>query len=462
MQDKHSLWGGRFNEKADSRFNDFNSSFRFDYRLFEADIEASKAYAEALAGAGIFSQEECEKVCLALEDIKNNGIPPEAINSRDFEDVHTFIESSLVSLVGDLGKKLHTGRSRNDQVATAFRLWIISACDEIIALVKVLCLRLTESAERNFDVILPGYTHLQRAQPILWSHWCLAYFEMLARDRSRFLLCRQSAAVLPLGSGALAGTSASINRNQLALNLGFTKPSANSLDAVSDRDFALDFTYAASALQVHLSRLAEDLILYSSQEFGFVLLSDKFSSGSSLMPQKKNPDALELIRGKSGRIFGNHFSLLAMLKALPLAYNKDLQEDKEAVFDTFDTICGCLEMASLMIETIELDQNRCLDAAQKGYLNATELADYLVRRGIPFRSAHEIAGRAVLRAIEMQVELNELSIEDLRKIEPIIDPDVYDSLKITSTLATKSVIGGTAPEMVKQALIKAKNDLNSW
>jgi argininosuccinate lyase len=377
-------------------------------------------------------------------------------NELESEDVHSFVESRLVEIVGDAGRKLHTGRSRNDQVATDLRLWLREAIDELQNQLRATQETLLELAENNIDAVLPGYTHLQRAQPVLFAHWCLAYFEMLARDRERFQEMRKRVNVLPLGSAALAGSSFNIDREAVARELGFESVSRNSLDAVSDRDFAVEFASGCALVMVHLSRLAEEIILYSTTEFGFFELSDAVATGSSLMPQKKNPDSMELVRGKAGRVFGHNLGLLVMLKGLPLAYNKDMQEDKEAIFDAFDTTYGCLEVSVLVLRNTKLNSERMRAAASKGMMNATELADYLVRKGIPFREAHETVGKIVVSAIEKGVELEELSLDELRTFSNAIDQDVLESLTLEQTLAAKSLPGGTAPARVREALAEAR------
>lgn len=460
MTKSGQLWGGRFTEKPDETFAEFNDSFRFDRRLFAADVRASIAHANGLEKAGVITAEEHK----AMVDGLSHLIEQKALNDAYFEDssaedVHSFIEGKLIDLIGDTGRKLHTGRSRNDQVATAFRLWLryeMEAIDQHLSNVQVALIGL---AERHRDAVLPGYTHLQRAQPVMFVHWCLAYFEMLKRDRERLADAKKRTNIMPLGSGALAGTAFPIDREAVAKELGFDGVSANSLDAVSDRDFAVEFTGACSLIMVHLSRLAEDLIIYCSTEFGFVTLSDAVSSGSSLMPQKKNPDALELLRGKAGRVFGHQMSLLAMIKGLPLAYNKDMQEDKESVFDTVDTVQISLRAAAIVLKNATVNEDRTRDAATKGYLNATELADYLVKKGVPFRTAHETVGNAVLYAIDEGVELHELRLEQLREFSPGIDADVADVLSLDATLASKNSIGGTAPRRVAEALTAAKEYL---
>jgi argininosuccinate lyase len=361
-----------------------------------------------------------------------------------------------VELVGDAGRKLHTGRSRNDQVATDFRLWVREAIDTLGQIIIDTQRSLLDLGEANETTAIPGYTHLQRAQPVLLAHWSLAYFEMLGRDRMRLLDARTRVNVLPLGAGALSGNSFQIDRVAIARELGFEDTSRNSLDAVSDRDFCVEFVSACSLLMVHLSRMAEDIILYASTEFGFFELSDAVATGSSLMPQKKNPDSMELVRGKSGRVFGDLQALLAMLKGLPLAYNKDMQEDKEAVFDAFDSTAACLKITSTVLAGITVNVDRVRAAARSGYMNATEVADYLVRKGMPFREAHEVVGRVVVRAIELGIELERLELSEYRSISNLFDKDVYAVLTLDATLAAKDVVGGTSPEQVRKALEAAR------
>jgi len=459
MSKSGKLWGGRFSGEADATFTEFNNSFRFDVRLFSADVRASIAHAEGLKAANVLTKNETDKIIRGLNKLTKMVAADTSILDSDAEDVHSFIEYSLLKLIGDAGKRLHTGRSRNDQVATAFRLWLRDEIDSIDEFLKQTQRALIEVAERHRSAVLPGYTHLQKAQPVMWAHWCLAYFEMFARDRERLVDVRKRVNVMPLGAAALAGTSFDIDREAVARALGFEALTANSLDAVSDRDFAIEFVGACSLLIVHLSRLAEDLIIYCSNEFGFVTLSDAVSSGSSLMPQKKNPDSLELIRGKAGRVFGHHAALLATMKGLPLAYNKDMQEDKEAVFDTVDTVGICLRVAAIVLNNITVNEEKTREAATRGYLNATELADYLVKKGVPFRTAHEAVGRAVLFGIESGNELHELSLTELRKFSPKIERDVFKALSLDQTLASKIAIGGTSPKRVAEALKKAKKSI---
>ena len=458
MENSEKLWGGRFTGKPDETFKKFNDSFSFDRRLFAADIAASIAHAGGLKRAGVISAAEADTIIEALRTLAAASGDADLFDV-DAEDVHSFIESRLVALIGDSGKRLHTGRSRNDQVATAFRLWMRDAIDLISERTKDVQRALVNAAERHFTGVLPGYTHLQRAQPILWPHWCLAYFEMLERDRARLSDVRKRVNVMPLGAAALAGTAFPIDREAVARELGFDDVARNSLDAVSDRDFTIEFCSAAALTMVHLSRLAEDLILYCSSEFAFITLSDAVSTGSSLMPQKKNPDALELLRGKTGRVAGTLTGLLMTMKGLPLAYNKDMQEDKEAVFDAADTLDISLQIAAIVLNETTLNESRSRSAAQSGYLNATELADHLVKKGMPFRTAHDAAGKLVLLGIEKGKELNELSLDEMRQIVADIDESVFDALGLEQTLAARSATGGTAPSSVRQQLDRAKEHL---
>lgn len=460
MTETKKLWGGRFTAGADATFAKFNNSFNFDKRLFEADIRGSVAHCEGLFQTGILTRMEAERIKTGLWTIlKRSDFDKKYFEESEAEDVHSFIESRLIQLIGDVGRKLHTGRSRNDQVATAFRLWLREEITEISKVTRELQKSLVEAAEKQKEAVLPGYTHLQRAQPILWAHWCLAYFEMFERDRERLDEVWRRVNILPLGSAALAGTAYEIDREAVAKELGFEGVTANSLDAVSDRDFAIEFVGACALIMVHLSRFAEDLILYASSEFQFVELSDAVSTGSSLMPQKKNPDALELIRGKAGRIFGHQTALLSMMKGLPMAYNKDMQEDKEAVFDTVDTVKLSLQVAEIVMKNLRLNEAKTRLASTKGYLNATELADYLVHKGVAFRTAHDSVGKIVLQAIAVGKELNELSLAEFQKNSKAIENDVFDALSLEKTLASKNQIGGTSPERVFEALEEAKNSL---
>jgi argininosuccinate lyase len=458
---KAKLWGGRFTEEPNEVFREFNDSLRFDCRLFVADVSASIAHANSLWKAGVLTGDERIQIVDGLTALLEQEAASDNFwRGLNDEDVHSVIESKLIEKIGDTGRKLHTGRSRNDQVATAFRLWVRYEIESTILHIRDLQKAVLDLAERHKEAVIPGYTHLQRAQPVLFAHWCLAYLEMLRRDRERLLDAHKRVNVLPLGAGALAGTGFPIDREAVAAELGFAGISKNSLDAVSDRDFAVEFVFACSLLMVHLSRLAEDLILYCSQEFGFVTLSDAVSSGSSLMPQKKNPDALELLRGKAGRVFGHNLGLLTLLKGLPMAYNKDLQEDKEAVFDTADTVNISLRAAKIVLDHTTVNEERARDAATHGYLNATELADHLVKEGVPFRTAHETVGKAVLHAIDQGKELHELTIDELKSFYPDMDDSVAKALTIDSALASKSANGGTSPNRVAEALAAAHEYLN--
>jgi len=455
MNSSKQLWGGRFTGRTDEKFVEFNRSFGFDHRLFAADVEGSIAHCEALRRAEVLTNEEADKIKGALATILEKA-PTHHLDDVTIEDVHSFSESGLIEIVGDLGRKLHTGRSRNDQVSTAVRIWLRQAIDELRKSLRETQRAAVELADRNKTAVLPGYTHLQRAQPILLAHWCLAYFEMLKRDAERLTEVRARVNILPLGAAAVAGTSYPIGRSKVARDLGFDGVAENSLDAVSDRDFTVEFVHAASLIMTHLSRLAEDIILYATAEFGFFELSDAVATGSSLMPQKKNPDSMELVRGKAGRVFGHLMSLLTMLKGLPMAYNKDMQEDKEAIFDTFDTTRDSLQVTATVLQNISVREERMLNAATEGYLNATELADYLAKKGMPFRAAHDFAGQIVLRAIEAKVELNGLSLKELQKFSSLIEADVFEALSLEQTLKSKNAIGGTSPGQVEKALQKAK------
>jgi argininosuccinate lyase len=457
---QNKLWGGRFTGATDAGFAAFNRSFEFDRKLLDADVRASLAHCSALRAAGVLSEFEAQHIKDALRTIALRAqADANYLKDETAEDVHSFIEARLTQIVGDMGRKLHTGRSRNDQVATALRLWLRDEIDAVINSLRSTQTALLDLAEAHEGAAMPGYTHLQRAQPVLFAHWCLAYFEMLARDTERMKDARRRVNVLPLGSAALAGTSYAIDRERVARELGFDSVSRNSLDAVSDRDFCIEFAGAASLVMAHLSRLAEDLIIYATTEFGFIELGDAIATGSSLMPQKKNPDALELIRGKTGRVFGHLMSLLTMIKGLPLTYNKDMQEDKEAVFDTAQTVRASLDVMATALRNIYLNEARARDAALHGHMNATELADYLARKGVPFREAHELVGRIVLHAISQDAELNELSLEELQRFSPLIDEDVFVALSLKQTLKTKSQPGGTAPERVAEALREARASL---
>ncbi|ENO1827212.1 argininosuccinate lyase [Vibrio parahaemolyticus] len=455
-----ALWGGRFTQAADTRFKEFNDSLRFDYRLAEQDIVGSIAWSKALLSVGVLSAEEQQKLELALNELKLEVMEdPHQILRSDAEDIHSWVEQQLISKVGDLGKKLHTGRSRNDQVATDLKLWCRQQGQQLLIALDRLQSQMVQVAKQHQGTVLPGYTHLQRAQPVTFAHWCLAYVEMFERDYSRLSDALQRLDTCPLGSGALAGTAYPIDREQLAHNLGFHRATHNSLDSVSDRDHVMELMSVASISMLHLSRLAEDMIFYNSGESNFIELADTVTSGSSLMPQKKNPDALELIRGKTGRVYGALAGMMMTVKALPLAYNKDMQEDKEGLFDALDTWNDCMEMAALCFDGIKVNGERTLEAAKQGYANATELADYLVAKGIPFREAHHIVGVVVVGAIAKGCALEELSLQELQEFSDVIDNDVYDILTIESCLEKRSALGGVSPKQVAYAVDQADKRL---
>lgn len=457
-----ALWGGRFTQDSDVRFKHFNDSLVFDYRLFHEDVEGSRAWAKSLVTVNVLTQDECASLIQALNELEQEmtGRENEIALAGD-EDIHSYVERRLIEKVGALGKKLHTGRSRNDQVAVDLKLFCRRACDEILKSIRGLQRQLLKVADENQGVIFPGYTHLQRAQPVTFSHFCLAYLQMFDRDFVRLSNARDLLNVCPLGSAALAGTAYPMDREELAKNLGFKGATHNSLDAVSDRDHVMELLSAASISLVHLSRLSEDLIIYNSGEANFIELSDTVTSGSSLMPQKKNPDACELIRGKAGRVVGALMGILTTVKALPLAYDKDLQEDKEGLFDALDTWHECLDMMSLVFEGIKLNKDKIEAAAKGGYSNATELADYLVSKGVPFREAHDIVGQVVLYAISVAKPLEDLSVDEFKKFSAVIADDVYPILSLQSILAKRNVLGGVALEQTKAEIAALKQHLNA-
>jgi argininosuccinate lyase len=449
-------WAGRFNAPTDAFVEAFTASIDFDRRLYRHDIQGSIAHATMLARQGVLSESECDAITAGLEDILRRIESGTFTWSIPLEDVHMNVETALTEAIGAAGKRLHTGRSRNDQVATDVRLWLRDEIDQIRTAIGRLQGVLLDLAEREADSIMPGFTHLQVAQPITFGHHMMAWFEMLARDRERLADCRGRVNVMPLGAAALAGTTYPIDRHLTARLLGFERPAENSLDAVSDRDFAIEFTAAAAILMVHLSRFSEELILWSSAQFGFVELSDAFCTGSSIMPQKKNPDVPELVRGKSGRIFGHLMALLTLMKAQPLAYNKDNQEDKEPLFDTVDNLKGCLKVYADMMTHITCRRERMRAAAAQGFSTATDLADYLVRKGVPFRDAHEIVGRAVALGVREGRDLAQLRIEELRAFSEAIEPDVYAVLTLEGSVAARDHVGGTAPAQVRAAIARAR------
>jgi argininosuccinate lyase len=449
MSDQHKLWGGRFTTPTAADMTAFNDSFPFDRRLADVDIAGSLAWARALAKAGLLSDAECEQLAQGLGIVRLEFIEHRFMPQPGDEDIHTAVERRLRELVGDVALKLHTGRSRNDQVATDLRLFCIKANHLLLMRLEQLQAALLAQAERHAATLMPGYTHLQRAQPITFGHWCLAYVEMFERDCTRLEDCTTRTRRLPLGSGALAGNSLGIDRETLRKLLDFDALATNSLDAVSDRDFVAELLFDCALIGVHLSRLAEDLIIYSSAEYGFVELADAYSTGSSLMPQKKNPDSLELLRGKSGRLVGNLVALLTVLKGLPLAYNKDMQEDKEPLFDSLDTLDLGLRVAAAAVATLQANPERMAAALDDAML-ATDLADELVRRGVPFREAHGKVGRLVRRALELGVTLGQLPLDEYRAVQPDLDESVYAVFDMTQSVACKASSGGTAPQQVAE------------
>ena len=452
-------WSGRFTEPTDSFVEAFTASVAFDQRLYRHDIAGSIAHARMLAHVGVLTAAECEAIVNGLKQIEAEIDAGTFEWRTSLEDVHMNIEARLIERIGDAGKKLHTGRSRNDQVATDMRLYLRDGIDEVLGGLRRLEEGLLAVAEREVDTILPGFTHLQVAQPVTFGHHLLAWFEMLERDRARFTDCRRRVNVMPLGAAALAGTSYPIDRAFTAKALGFDAPAENSLDAVSDRDFMVEFVAASATLMMHLSRFSEELILWSSTPFGFIELSDAFCTGSSIMPQKKNPDVPELIRGKAGRVHGNLVALLTLMKGQPLAYNKDNQEDKEPMFDTLDTVRGSLKVFADMIPAMTVKREAMREAARRGFATATDLADYLVRKGVAFRDAHEIVGRAVRHGIETGKDLSELPLAELQRFSAVIGDDVYAVLTLEGSVAARKHHGGTAPEQVRAALKRARKRL---
>jgi len=445
-------WGGRFKQPTDKLVEEFTESISFDRRLYRQDIEGSIAHCRVLAAAGVISPAEEAKIIdglnAVLSDIENGRMEFDA----GLEDIHMAVERSLVKKIGEPGERLHTGRSRNDQVALDLRLWIREQSAAITGLIGELKAVLLESAQREMGTVLPGYTHMQKAQPVLLSHYLLAFREMLARDEARFRDCLERVNVMPLGSAALAGTSLPLDRKLAARLLGFPALTRNSMDAVSDRDFAAEFVFSASLLMMHLSRLCEDLVIWSTAEFGFVEIADSFTTGSSIMPQKKNPDVAELVRGKTGRVYGNLVALLTVLKGLPMTYNRDLQEDKEPVFDTADTVKACLSVLARMMKNVRFDSGKMREGAASGFTTATDLAEYLVRKGVPFRKTHEIVGRLVAYCIEGKKELQALSLEELKKFSPAFEKDAFKVLDPLTSTDSRNVIGGTSRKQVSAAI----------
>jgi len=456
MSEKDKLWGGRFTQPTDKFVEEFTASINFDKRLYHQDIRGSIAHATMLGKQGIIPIEDVEKIVHGLKAILDQIEAGTFDFSVSLEDIHMNIEARLSQRIGDAGKRLHTGRSRNDQVALDIRLYLRDELVEISAYIDLLIDSLLFQAEENISVIMPGFTHLQTAQPILFSHHMLAYHEMLKRDKARMEDCLKRTNVMPLGAGALAGTTFPIDREHVAELLDFPEVTRNSLDSVSDRDFALEFCAASSILMMHLSRFSEELILWSTSEFKFVDLSDSFCTGSSIMPQKKNPDVPELVRGKTGRVYGNLMALLTIMKSLPLAYNKDMQEDKEPLFDTIDTVKGCLKVFADMVREMRINPVRMKTAAASGFSTATDVADYLVRKGVAFRDAHEIVGKAVRYCIENEMDIPELSLAEWQLFSMRIENDIFDSITLEASVNARKATGGTAQERVRAEIARAK------
>ncbi len=454
-------WAGRFSEKTSSVVESFTESISFDYRLWKYDIEGSIAHAKMLGKHSIISRKDSEKIIKGLEEIAKEIETGKFRFRKKLEDIHMNIEAALIEKTGDAGRKLHTARSRNDQVALDLRLYLRSETKEILSLIKKFQKILLHIAIKYLHVVMPGYTHLQRAQPVLLSHHLLAYVEMLQRDVERFHDGLKRTNLLPLGSCALAGTTFPIDRIYVAKLLGFDGISENSIDAVSDRDFAIEFLSDASLLIMHLSRLAEELILWSSEEFRFIEFPDAFTTGSSIMPQKKNPDVAELIRGKTGRVYGNLLSLLTTMKGLPLSYNRDLQEDKQPVFDTVDTIKSCLTVLNEMLPGITFNAKRMYETAGDAYSTATDMAEYLVKRGLPFRKSHEITGKIVLHCMKKGKKLEELTLKELNTFSPFIRNDIYSCLKAEESVKNKKSRGSTSPDEVKRQIQRLKKVVSS-
>lgn len=459
MSSDHKPWSGRFTEPTDAFVQAFTASVGFDRRLAKYDIQGSIAHATMLCQIGVLTDKERAAIVEGLEGIALDIDRGDFFWSVELEDVHMNIEARLVDRIGDVGKKLHTGRSRNDQVATDIRLYLREEIERIAAEILRLQAALVDLAEREAETVMPGFTHLQVGQPVTFGHHLMAWYEMLVRDYDRLNDCLRRVNVMPLGAAALAGTSFPLDRDCTARLLGFSRPAANSLDAVSDRDFAIEFAACASILMMHLSRFAEELILWASPQFSFVELPDTFCTGSSIMPQKKNPDVPELVRGKSGRVFGHLFGLLTLMKSQPLAYNKDNQEDKEPLLDTVDTLRDCLRAFAGMMPHVKANRRDMYQAASKGYATATDLADYLVRKGLPFRDAHEVVGKAVRQAIETRRDLSDVPLSELQSLSPLVEEDVFSVLTLEGSVAARKHYGGTAPEQVLQAVAAARQHL---
>lgn len=454
MADK--LWGGRFRKSTDKKVDDFNSSIRFDKRMYKQDVKGSIAHATMLGKQGIIPKEDSEKIVEELHNILNDIEEGRVEFLIDAEDIHMNIEKILTDRIGDAGKRLHTGRSRNDQVALDIRMYLMDETAEIEEMLIETMQTFVSMAKKHTDTIMPGYTHLQKAQPITFAHHCMAYYEMFKRDYSRLVDCRERTNIMPLGSGALAGTTYPLDRKFVAEMLGFDGVTMNSLDGVSDRDFVLELANCLAIIMMHASRFSEELILWSSNEFSFVEMDDAYSTGSSIMPQKKNPDVAELIRGKAGRVYGNLMGLLTMMKGIPLAYNKDMQEDKEQIFDSIDTVKLCLPVFCDMIRTMKVNVSNMYEGAKGGFTNATDAADYLVKKGLPFRDAHSVIGNMVFYCIGHNKAIVDLSMDEMKQFSDIIEEDIYDAVSMETCVNDRKVIGGPAKEVSLNAIRKAE------
>ncbi len=446
------LWGGRFGKDTDALVDDFNSSIRFDARMYRQDILGSIAHSAMLGRCGVISQADANLIGKTLKQILQDIDDGKIEFKVDAEDIHMNIETILIERIGDVGKRLHTGRSRNDQVALDIRMYLRDETDSISDMLQDTMRTVLDLADQHSGAIMPGYTHLQKAQPVTFGHHMMAYFEMLKRDLERLFDCRKRMNVMPLGAGALAGTTYPLDRESVARELGFDSVTHNSMDSVSDRDFIIELISCLSILMMHLSRFCEELILWSSNEFSFVEMDDSYSTGSSIMPQKKNPDVAELIRGKTGRVYGSLMTILTVMKSLPLAYNKDMQEDKEAVFDSVDTVKLCLPVFTNMIRTVTVREDNMLAGAKGGFTNATDVADYLVKKGVPFRESHAIVGKMVAMAIERNQALDDFTMEDFHACSPLIEPDIYEAISMQACVDGRKLTGGTAPACVRREI----------
>ncbi len=453
------LWGGRFSKSTDALVDDFNSSIRFDARMYAQDIKGSMAHANMLGKQGIIDKSDSELIVKTLSEILKEIEDGRIEFEIDAEDIHMNIEKILISKIGDVGKRLHTGRSRNDQVALDIRMYLRDECDNLSAMLKNLQKTILTLAENNIDTIMPGYTHLQKAQPITLAHHVMAYFEMFKRDTQRLTDCRKRINVMPLGSGALAGTTYNLDREFVCEQLGFDSITQNSLDGVSDRDFVCELAFCLSMIMMHLSRFSEEIILWSSHEFSFIELDDAFSTGSSIMPQKKNPDVAELARGKTGRVYGSLMGLLTVMKGLPLAYNKDMQEDKEQIFDALDTVKMCLPVFSNMLATMNVKKESMLKGAKGGFTNATDVADYLVKKGLPFRDAHAVVGKMVAYCIEKDTVIDALSLDEFKEFSSIFEDDIYTAISLDTCVNQRKLTGGPAKETMQKIITKYKGEL---